>query len=227
MTQPKREQALEKLFESWLSGEPLSEAAMTQLTQHPEWSARMQMTQQLNQMVEESESEVKVPNWNMDAGFDQYLAKPSWWQRQGMATVALCFSIFACFIMLFDVKLVQNEQGMQLVWSDQQNQQALDAQFAALASSNRAQIDERMDALEQKHLDNTAQLVTYVLENSRLERKEDIEAVVQMIQQQRTDDLDYLKQQFEDISYSIRLASRRNQRLAIESQDPETQLTEE
>jgi len=227
MTQPDNEKSLQQLFDAWTAGQTLSEQEMFQLKMHPEWSERMHVFQQLDTMAQDADLEISVPSWNRDAGFEQYLAQPGWWQRQGMATVALCFSIFACFIMLFDVKLVQGEQGMQLVWSDAQQQQVLNEQFVELARSNNAQISQRLNEFQQMHKQNTAQMVSYVLENSRSERKEDIEDVVQMIQQQRTDDLDYLKQQFNDINYSIRLATRRNQRLANDVEHSDAELTEE
>jgi len=229
MTQPNNDKALQQLFDAWIDGETLSEQELFQLKMHPEWSLRMQTFEQMESLGTRADSEESfdLPNWDKNAGFDQYLAKPSWWQTQGTATLALCFSIFACVIMLFDVKLIHGEQGMQLVWSDQQQQEVLNEQFVQLAKMNNEQINQRLDKFQQLHKQNTAQMVSYVLENSRTERQEDIQDAVQMIQTQRSEDLDFLKQQFNDINYNIRLASRRSNRLAKDSLDNDEQLTEE
>jgi len=227
MTQPNNEKSMQQLFDSWIEGESLSEQELFQLKMHPEWSLRMQTFERMAQMSAEAEGNLDVPQWDKNAGFEQYLAKPSWWQTQGTATLALCFSIFACVIMLLDVKLVQGEQGMQLAWSEQQQQDVLNQQFVQLAKMNNDHINQRLNEFQQMHKQNTAQLVSYVLDNSRLERKEDIQDMVDMIQSQRNEDLSFLKQQFNDINYNLRLASRRNNRLANEILSPEEQLTEE
>ena len=74
---------------------------------------------------------------------------------------------------------------------------------------------------------STAQMVSYILENSRAERKEDILDVVNLIQRQRVDDLDYLKQQFSDINYSIKSVERKSRRRIAELRDDESQLSDE
>jgi len=66
--------------------------------------------------------------------------------------------------------------------------------------------------------------VSYVLNNSRLERQEDIQDMVELIQQQRRDDLNYLKEQFSDINYNLRRAELRNQ--SSYSDDDTRQITE-
>ncbi|MDC2889892.1 hypothetical protein [Psychrosphaera algicola] len=81
-----------------------------------------------------------------------------------------------------------------------------------MAEKNNEVINARMDDLSLKQQNDTAQLASYLVANSRLERKEDIEDVVRVIQQQRQDDMRYLRQQFSDVNYNIRLASQQNER---------------
>ncbi|MBU2883255.1 hypothetical protein KO525_14775 [Psychrosphaera sp. B3R10] len=211
MTQPE-EANLAELFDYWLEGKTLTSDQLASLKQAPLWSQRMAVHNEMLEMADNLSESVDVPKWRKDKGFDQYLAKPSWWQRQGTSLVALSFSIFACLIMLFDVRLVNTSNGQELVINDQSQQAWLEQQFVQLAEKNNEVINARMDDLSLKQQNDTAQLASYLVANSRLERKEDIEDVVRVIQQQRQDDMRYLRQQFSDVNYNIRLASQQNER---------------
>ena len=226
MMQPKDEKALQALFESHMAGDKLTPEELSALEAHPLWGERLAAYRQMS-ALESSLMDEPVPTWNRDAGFEQYLAQPGWWQRQGMATLALCFSLFACFVMVLDVRFIQSDQGMSLAWSGSVKKDEMNERVIALAEKNNAEIGRRLDAFQQMYQQNTAQMVSYVMANSRTERKEDIADVVQLLQQQRDEDLDYLKQQFDDINYQFRLASQRNKALARDAQDQTTILTEE
>lgn len=223
-----KSEQLERNFERWLSGDTLTEQELTQLKMHPTWSERMLAFNNMEMLAEQMNSEsVDVPNWNKDAGFDQYLRQPSWWQSNGMAMTAMCFSIFACVVMLFDLRVNISEHGLMITSADQLQQQKLSAEFDKLAKQNNEQIQTRLDNFQVNQQQNTAQMVSYILENSRAERKEDILDVVNLIQRQRVDDLDYLKQQFSDINYSIKSVERKSRRRIAELRDDESQLSDE
>lgn len=211
MTQP-NETNLAKLFDSWMEGKTLTSEELHSLQQDPVWSQRMAVHVEMLELADSMSQSVEVPQWRKDKGFEQYLAKPSWWQNQGTSLVALSFSIFACLIMLFDVRLVNTNNGRELVINDQSQQSWLEQQFVQLAEQNNQFINSRMDDLIAKQQDDTAQLASYLVANSRLERKEDIADVVRVIQQQRQDDMRYLRQQFSDVNYNLRLASQQNNR---------------
>lgn len=219
------EQRLEQAFDAWTIGESVEESLLLELKMHPIWSQRMLTHESM--MAFSSEQNVEVPNWNRDAAFEQYLAKPSWWRQQGLSAAALCFSLVACAIMLFDVKMVTTEQGMQLTFSNQQQTDLMNQQFLELARLNNQVIDQKLSNFEQEQKDNTAQMVNYIMENSRDERGEEIADVVRMWQQQRNTDMQFLRDQFNDINYNIRLANQRTkQRLSLTS-DEETETVAE
>lgn len=203
---------LGQLFENWTQGKSLSNEQLAALESDPTWSQRMTVQREMLNMAQTMEKDIEVPKWRKSQGFDQYLAKPSWWQTQGLSLMAFSFSIIACVIMLFDARIVQSSDGTNLVWGEQAEQNALQDQFVQLAQQNYQLINSRMDELSQIQQSNTAQLVSYVMDNSRLERKEDIDAVVRVIQQQRKDDMLYLRQQFSDVNYNIRVAAQNNLR---------------
>lgn len=222
------EQKFALWFEQWLDTGELPEPQMAELMQHPIWSERVVASQQMSELAIQMADTGEVPDWNRNQGFEQHLAQPSWWQRQGMSAMALCFSIFACLVMVFDVKLVSTEQGMNLVWNEQQQNELLQQQFLQLAQMQDEYIDQRLTDYEQKQSEQTASLVNYVLDNSRTERKEDIADMVTVMQQQRQDDMRFLRQQFQDMNYNLRLVQRqnRNNELGYDV-EPETSLISE
>jgi len=206
MTQHNNEdKSLETYFNQWLQGEPLSEDKLMALQLHPVWSERMLTYSQFSAIASDAELEPQtVPKWNKTQGFDQYLKQPSWWQQQGLSLMALTFSIFACVVMLFDLRLSVTEGGVNIATNSYLQKQQMQREFAQLEKRNNELIQTRLDNFQTNQQQSTAQLVSYVLNNSRLERQEDIQDVVEVFQQQREDDLLYLKQQFNDISYQIR-----------------------
>lgn len=219
------EQKLEHNFDLWCAGKALSDNELMELQMHPIWSERMLAFSNFSTLAEQAEHEhSQVPNWNRNAGFEQYLQQPSWWQSQGLSLVAMTFSIFACVVMLFDLRVNVSASGVTIATAGQMQKNELQQQFAELAAQNNQQIQNRLDNFQANQQQNTAQLVSYVLNNSRVERQEDIQDMVELIQQQRRDDLDYLKQQFSDINYNLRRAEYRNR--TSYSSDENRQITE-
>lgn len=215
-------------FERWLSGDELTEQELMQLQIHPLWSERMLAFNNMQRLAEQAQTEsFEVPNWNKDAAFDQYLRKPSWWQSQGIAVTAMCFSVFACVVMLFDLRVNISNDGLTIASQEQLQNKELSAEFAELARQNNELIQTRLDNFQLNQQKSTAQMVSYILDNSRAERKEDILDVVNLIQRQRVDDLDYLKEQFSEISYSIKSVERENRRRLSELKDDGSQISEE
>lgn len=201
---------LESDFSDWLDGKELSAEKMAALQQHPVWSERMLTFANTQLIAEQAEMEpIDMPSWDRNAGFNQYLRQQSWWQRQGTSMLALTFSVFACVVMLFDLKVVSNEQGFSIARGGDQQQFA--EQLARFAEQNDRQIQQRLDDFQIAQQKSTSEVVDYLMTNSRIERNEDIQDMVALIQQQRDDDLDYLKQQFSDMNYQIR-RTRQDQR---------------
>ena len=219
------EQKLERNFELWCMGKSLSETELMELQMHPVWSERMLSFSCIENMAEQAELEqVTVPNWNRNAGFDQYLRQPSWWRTQGVSFAALTFSVFACVVMLFDLRVQVSSSGVTVATASQMQKTEMNQQFAELAAKNNEQIQSRLDNFQANQQQSTAQLVSYVLNNSRLERQEDIQDMVELIQQQRRDDLNYLQEQFSDINYNLRRAEFRNKNSYLDEEN--RQITE-
>lgn len=207
------DEKLARLFDLWSQQKDITQAEEAELQAHPVWAERMASFLNLESMAQAAEMEpMTVPDWNRNAGFEQYLKQPSWWQNQGLSLVAMSFSIFACVVMLFDLRMNISDSGVTVASAAQVQKQQLEQQFAQLAQQNNTQIQSRLDNFQANQQQSTAQLVTYVLNNSRIERQEDIQDMVAVIQQQRKDDLSYLKQQFSDINYNIRQAEKRKSR---------------
>lgn len=196
---------LEANFTRWLEGQTLTDNELAELNSHPIWSERMATFSNVNQLAEQAEFDAPpVPKWNRDQGFEQNLQQPSWWQQQSLSLVALTFSIFACVVLFFDLRISVTEGGVNIATADYLQKQQLHQEFATLAQQNNELIQTRLDNFQASQQQSTAQVVSYVLNNSRIERQEDIQDVVKVIQQQRKDDLLYLKEQFSDINYQLR-----------------------
>ena len=219
------DQRLARNFELWCDGAALTEADAVELQMHPIWSERMLAHNRLDKLAQQVELEAStVPNWNRNAGFEQYLQQPSWWRTQGLSFAALTFSLFACVVMMFDLRVNMTDSGLTIATASQQQKAEMAQEFAKLAAQNNQAIQARLDNFQANQQQSTAQLVSYVLNNSRVERQEDIQDVVELIQQQRKDDLAYLKQQFSDINYNLRRAEYRSVRNAVQHDD--RQVTE-
>lgn len=231
MTQPNStEKELEQNFNLWIEGHDLTEAQLTQLQMHPVWSERMLSMSSLNLLAEQAEAEpMHVPNWNKDQGFNEYLRQPSWWQSQGLSFAALTFSIFACFIMVFDIRVDVSDQGLRIASAEQIQNLQMEQQFAKLkqemTTHNDQQIQNRLDNFQMNQQQSTAQLVNYILGNSRTERKEDIQQVVELLQQQRKDDMLFLRDQFSDMNYNLQKAQFTNRDRNMMNRN-ESQITE-
>jgi hypothetical protein len=199
--------ALAEQFERWMAGENLSEKELTELQMHPEWSERMMAVESMNRMAALAEQEIaSVPKWDRDSAFNTYLKKPKWWQTQGLSVAAMCFSVFACMLLVFDVRVAMGPDGVRIASTDTMQRIELERKFNELARENNLAIQTRLDNFQAQQQQSTAQLVNYVLNSSRTERKEDIQDVVEVLQQQRESDMLFLRDQFKDVNYNLRMA---------------------
>ncbi|NMP31007.1 hypothetical protein HII17_05460 [Thalassotalea sp. M1531] len=134
----------------------------------------------------------KVPDWDRSAGIE--FEDKRWWQWQGLPVLSMGFSCFAMVLVLFNVQLAVNDDGVLLIFGQQNSSQQ---QVAKL-------VDEKLNAYQQqqqlalanftadlsaKQQESNLQLAGYILDTSRQERKEDISDFIQFVNAQRQDDV--------------------------------------
>ena len=85
-------------------------------------------------------------------------------------------------------------------------------------------LNQSFSEYEQRQNKNTSQLITYLVESSRIERQQDINQMVKVLQAQQVSDLQYLEAEISHLQHQFRLASFANEQ---DSKEPVSLLTEE
>ena len=215
---------LEDLFSKWLSGEALSNSDLMLLRNDPEWADRMAVTAKLKAENEQFEADIDVPDWNIEHTFTRqqtrhnarHQAPSNWWSQNGFSALAMTFSIFACSVLAFDLKVFWGDEGLtvmtgqqqKLAWQQEQ-QEMFNTQLESWVMQSREHIDETFASLEQRQAENTTRLANYLLENSRVERQEDLQRLAKAIQTQQQEDLNYIESEINRLQYQFSVASRR------------------
>lgn len=203
MTQP--DTHLETIFEQWLDGKRLTDSQLKELQDNPIWSARMEACQALRQDALAMQSE-PAPKPNTAADFQRLWPNQSWWQRQGLAAMAMTFAIMSWGAMLFDVRITMTDQGLSIANVSDMQQQIMTRELDRMLATTAQQIGARLDDIERQQLSNTDDWAQYILANTRSERQEDLVTVLNNLQKLRADDMRYVKDQFDDLQYQLRLA---------------------
>lgn len=212
---------LERLFASWLSGEPISNEDLQSLKSHPEWAERIRVAENIESHNQQFEASINVPEWDTATTFTRNTRPRStrgWLSNTLMPTLAMTFSIFACVVMLFDLNLVHREGSWQVLTGEDYRAQWQKQQQAEMS----AQLNERLndwylqssnhitmtfDKLEAQQTENTTRLANYLLTSSRTERQQDIQRMVQVLKAQQSEELAYLEDEISRLQYQFRVAT--------------------
>lgn len=229
------------LFAKWLDGETLTDHDMATLKASPLWDQRISTVETMTLLNEQLESTVDVPEWDRSATFvspHQLSAEHAggWLTNHGMSLIAMSFSIVACLFIAFDLKINLSDQGPLLLtradyeasWNKAQQQQELEQRVYKRLDTwlvkSAEHLNQSFSEYEQRQNKNTSQLITYLVESSRIERQQDINQMVKVLQAQQVSDLQYLEAEISHLQHQFRLASFANEQ---DSKEPVSLLTEE
>jgi len=163
--------------------------------------------------------EHEVPQWDASSTFEFDDNKRSWLSRLGLTgfqvspNLSMAMSVAAIFMVLFNVQLQFNEQGMLLSFATSEQQQTdklrsqLKAEFeqklVAFSRDQQLVIASHFDDIQDKQREDVTQLASYLISASRQERKEDIGALVNYIKEQRNVDMSLNQQQLNEVLYRV------------------------
>ncbi|MFD2164652.1 hypothetical protein ACFSJY_00105 [Thalassotalea euphylliae] len=202
-------------FDDWLDKKLTKEqceAFENDLSNEQEMKEQIATAKYVEYLAEQN-VEQTVPEWDRTAGIE--FEEKHWWQWQGLPAVSMAFSCFAMALVLFNVRVSVNEEGMLLAFGKQHSEQHV----AKLVS---AQVDEKMKELQyqqqltlanftatltEKQQQSNLQLASYILDTSRQERKEDMSDFIQFINDQRQDDMLEQRIMYRQLEESLRYQS--------------------
>ncbi len=214
-------ESLAALFEQWLDGKKLSNTELQSLKASSHWSEQMQIVN----FMQESKAEMEkagVPDWDINSTFVNHNPRGNsgFWQHNGLSLVAMTFSIAACGLLFFNM---QHETNLAT-----QQQQQLTAQLNEWSQKNQQILASTIEKLQTQQTESSIKLANYLMENSRVERQEDLQRVVELIQSQREDDLRFVHAELSELQYQMQVTSlNRRSQFNQSGLNPPIQVTEE
>jgi hypothetical protein len=193
----------EKLFEAWLNGEPLDD----KLSTDEAWSARLHAANFVQQQSD-TRNDIDVPDWDRAEAFIS--DKQSWWEWTKLPAVSMAFSIFAVFLVLFNVQVINEPDGMIVSFGkskstiDQANINTLvDLKLREFAAEQQIVLANYATDISHQQQKSNMQLASYLLGTSRQERKEDITEFIRYINDQRKDEQIDQSIKFQQIEHEL------------------------
>lgn len=184
--------ALEHVFSEWLTNKESRSRNKETLDSSPVWHQRALVAEQVEHFAEVTADE-QVPEWDRGASFESD-SRP-WWQWQGLPAMSFACSLFAMSLVLFNVEVNIQEQGVTISFAG--NNQAktsqyvetlLDQKLQSFANEQQVVLANYAADISAKQQEGNLQLASYILGASRQERKEDMNDFIKYINDQRQDD---------------------------------------
>ncbi|MCV2884950.1 hypothetical protein OE749_09600 [Aestuariibacter sp. AA17] len=154
----------------------------------------------------DSHSFQSVPSWNRDATFTSP-DTTKWWQWQALPAMSFCTSMLAIVMVITGFEVRVDNGSVTLGFSSQPNAQQLqamiDEQMTEYKDQQTAVLTQYTQALQQQQLATNTELTKYLLSSSRKERKEDFAALIEFINQQRSDDQMFYARQLNKLENHI------------------------
>lgn len=196
----------DKQFEDWLNGKldksqsQHFENVVMNDEESTELGERMKTAKYVEYLADTSQ-ERDVPEWDRTAGVE--FEENHWWQWQGLPAVSMAFSCFAMALVLFNVQLTVDDNGVLLTFGSQHQEQnklmqeKMQQQVAQMVDEKLSDYQQQQqlalanftNELTTTQQQSNLQLATYILDTSRQERKEDISDFIQFVNAQRDDDV--------------------------------------
>ncbi len=213
-----QEQVLESLFIAWSEGQTLTKSELAKLEASPVWSQKMVLINALNEERVAADESLNVPEWDIANSYTHGVRlnqghERSWWNNNGLSMLAMSCSILVACLFAFDMRIsgsqLEAQQAKYLEWQNEQKRQ-FQAELLRWTKDSNNELLNSLQKFEKKQSDNTAKLANYLIENSRIERQEDMQRIVQAIQNQRSEDLQYVQSEIENLQYKLSLATYNN-----------------
>ena len=194
----------EEKFANWLDGKSNDYAVEESST----WQQRKDTAHFIEHQVALS-SEVDVPSWDRTSGF--HSDKVAFWQWRGLPVVSMAFSLFAMALVLFNVELVVQDDGVLVSFSgtsveqqDKKMAKLVDEKLKGFAQEQQVILANYAADIKVQQQDSNLQLASYIIGASRQERKEDIADFIQYINAQRKDELLDQKIKYQQLEQAIK-----------------------
>ena len=155
-------------------------------------------------------NDLSVPAWQKNAVFEQ--AQTSYRQpRQILPWFSVAFSLFAVCLVLFNVNVVHNEQGVTIAFnsttstglSPTEVEGLLEEKLAAYQQEQDLALAQVMMQVQKDQNQNNLQLATYLLDSARKERKQDLSDVILHFSDQMAEQSSQQQIQFNQLERAV------------------------
>lgn len=185
---------LNSIFQRWLETGELTDDEKQRLMHDKQYSALLQNGKQW-QALSETYQETPVPDWDRGATWYDKTASRSWWEsiNRYFAPAALACSLVMCSLVLMRAEVTVAEQGISISFQNTHADEAVTFE----------QLQTLLAAHQQSSTSATFALVKEAIEQSRLERKEDISALVSHLNQIRQQDQALVRLQLHELAEQV------------------------
>ncbi len=197
----------ETLFNQWLDGQTLTEDERNILLEDDEYGKAYQAGNWMNTQSECYDN-TPVPNWNRASTFSHRQHKPTerpWWQANILALSSMTMSAVAIMLVLLNVQITSSDQGLLITLGDNQShvEKQLNDRLEDFAAEQQTSLARYIESREQLQQQQTLQMVNYLVDTSRKERKEELNDLVSYINEQRYDDRQTYKHQIQTLKHQL------------------------
>ena len=185
---------LDSIFQHWLETGEISKQDRLRLEQDDIYAELLANSEQWQQLSQEYQ-ETPVPNWDREATWFAKSKSKSWLGNINtwFAPAALACSILMCSLVLMRAEITVDEKGVSLAFQKAQTEQPVTyEQLQALLASH-----------QQSSADATFALVKEAIDQGRLERKEDIGALVSHLNDIRKQDQALIRLQLNELAEQV------------------------
>ncbi len=182
-----------------LAGETIADDAYAALLAHPEYGPLLESHDTI-MAKSASYDDSAMPAWDKQVLCDEFAkhhAKPqsgwlSHW-KEGLSVLSLACSFVAVALVTLNVSIHQNEHGTVVRFNDtglapDTVSAMMDEKIAQYQAKDAQMLSTYLASYHQSQQESTLDMVNYLVESARKERKEDIGELIQYINEQRMDD---------------------------------------
>lgn len=198
----------DELFGLWLEDklDDKGKSQFEQLCRESEsFSERVALARKVELLATEY-NEYTVPSWNPSAGV-VFEEKTGWWQWQWLPVASLVTSCLAIFLVIMRVELHVDSGAMTLSFPEHRADNAakmLATQFEKIQQDQSTLFMKEIERLRVQQSQTNDQLVSYIVNNGRNERKEDFNQLVKYINELRRDDQLFYAQQMMSVREELK-----------------------
>ncbi|MBE0363128.1 hypothetical protein PULV_a0762 [Pseudoalteromonas ulvae UL12] len=185
---------LESIFEAWLITGELSEQESKALQADPVFAERFKVAQSMQSLSSRYQND-PVPRWDKQATwFDKNNKESVNWFNRG---VVVCSMILVTFVVL-NTQIYSSSQGIEVSFNPINTAERDQSQSEQIAL-----LKEMLLEAQKSNQQQSWQLAQQAIDTTRKERREDLSALVEYLNEQRVQDQQLIKLQLNDVAEQV------------------------